>query len=181
MHSIKSCDVTRSQSTDTWSFLAASPKRKSMSTQLKLCDFFFPVRGRSISLPKIRRTWCCLKKTLMLGKTERRRRSRQQRMRWLDGITDSMDMSLNKLQSWWWTGKPAVLQSIGRKESDTTERLTWTELNTRKFLLPRVLLQRTPGYEMNMIISKVLESVLWKFSPGPSFFTQHIQQYLFNS
>ena len=52
-------------------------------------------------------------KTLILGKIEGRRRRGQQRMRCLDGITDSMDMGLVDSGSWWWTGRPGVLQFIG--------------------------------------------------------------------
>ena len=44
-------------------------------------------------------------------------------MRWVDGITDSMDVSLSKLGEWWWTGRPGVLRSTGSQESDMTERL----------------------------------------------------------
>ena len=66
-----------------------------------------------------------LGKTLMLGKIKGRRRGRQ-RMRWLDGITNLMDMSLSKLWSWWWTGRPGVLQSMGSQRV----RHNWaTELN----------------------------------------------------
>ena len=53
-----------------------------------------------------------LEKTLILGKTEGRRRRGWQRKWWLDGITDSMDMSSSKVQAWWRTGKAGVLNSM---------------------------------------------------------------------
>ena len=63
-----------------------------------------------------------LEKTLMLGKIEGRRRRGWQRMRWLDGITNSMDMNLSKLtRGWWRTEKPGVLQAIGSQR--VTKRL----------------------------------------------------------
>ena len=59
-------------------------------------------------------------KILMLGKTEGRRRSGQQRIRWLDDISNSMDMSLSKLQDSKGQRSLACCSPWGHKESDTT-------------------------------------------------------------
>ena len=70
-----------------------------------------------------------LEKTLMLGKTEGRRRMERQRMRWLDGISDSMNMSSSSPRDWWWIGKPGILQSMGsqRVRHDWATELNWTD------------------------------------------------------
>ena len=68
-----------------------------------------------------------LEKTLMLGKIEGGRRRGWQRMRWLDDITDSMDMIWVGSESWWWTGKPGVLQPMGPQKvgHDWMTELNW--------------------------------------------------------
>ena len=68
-----------------------------------------------------------LEKTLMLGRIESGRRRGWQRMRWLDAITDSTDRVWINSRSWWWTGRPGMLQSMGsqRVRHDWTTELNW--------------------------------------------------------
>ena len=84
-----------------------------------------------------------LEKTLMLQKIEGRRRRGQQRMRWFDGITDSVDMSLSKLQE---IVKDSELwYAWGCKESDLTEQLNNNNKNSISSAVPQRI--RASTYE----------------------------------
>ena len=70
-----------------------------------------------------------LEKIPMLGKTEGRRRRGQQMMWWLDGTTDSVEWVWGISGSWWWTGKPDMLESMGsqRVRHDWVTELNWID------------------------------------------------------
>ena len=76
-----------------------------------------------------------LEKTLMLGKIEGRRRRGWQRIRWLDAITDAMDMSLSRLWESVMDREPGMLQFMDHKQSDMTEGLNWGSTKFPQFLL----------------------------------------------
>ena len=76
-----------------------------------------------------------LEKTLMLGKIEGRRRRGQQRMRWLDGTLTQWTWVWASSGSWWWTGKPGVLQSMRSQRVGhnwATELILLITYNTQK-------------------------------------------------
>ena len=103
-----------------------------------------------------------LEKTVMLGKIEGRRRRGWQRMRWLDGITDSMDMSFSKFQELVnGQGSLACCSPWGCKKSDMTDWLDWTEWCSRCHIIKNWKRTHLARLQSSVHFQLLLKGLLW--------------------
>ena len=131
---IKKAECWRIDAFELWCWRVPWTTRRSKQSILKKTNPQYSLEGLILKL-KLQYSghlmWRTdsLEKTLILGKIEGRRRRGQQRMRWLDGITNLMGMSWANYGSWWWTGSPGVLQSMGsqRVRHNWATKLNWTD------------------------------------------------------
>ena len=108
-------------------------------------------------------TWCeelTRWKRLMLGKVEGGRRRGWERMRWLDGNTDSMKSSLVNSGSWWWTVRPGVLQSLGsqRVTHNSLTELNWTFTSDSSFNISLFIKKYRTLFIVVLCVAKLLSA-----------------------
>ena len=108
-----------------------------------------------------------LEKTLMPGKIEGRRRRGWQRMRWLDVSLTQWAWVWASSGSWWWTGKPGMLQSTGSQRVER-DSMNWTELNRFKECLKVVNVLPDSLPHIHLMITRLARRLLF---PGKTCLT----------
>ena len=124
-----------------WRRLLRVPRRSNQSI-LKEISAEYSLEGMMLKLKlqyfdHLMQRTNSLEKTLMLGKIEGRRRKGRQRMRWLEASPTQWTWVWASSGSWWWTGKPGVLKSmgLGRVGHNWATELNWTELKGLHYII----------------------------------------------